>query len=641
MGATAAISAAQTNEPGQGGWLAAISHGAPVAVPGMTCVRIGGDAAAPAMVMYSTNGAEGPSHAAACGCAVAFDGFLYNATELAASLERPDQAANPAAIALLSYQRWGRDFPARLSGRFALFLHDSRSRVALAVRDKAGLYPCFFARAGRDYLVSTDAESLLRHPRVSREINRCAIVDYIADYWPSLSETFYANILRVPPGSMICAEAGAEKVQRYWNLKTVESDTEWLTQEEAQGFDEILVGAVDRSLDCGPSAIFLSGGLDSVSIAALAKDRAVMRGMPRPHALSLAFRDSEANEEERQRAVARQLGLSQDVVPFLDACGPAGFLRGALELSAGMTFPLINLWLACYGELALLGRARGCRAILTGSGGDEWLGVTPFLAGDLMRTLNFAGLQSLWRAMRRSYPRSLPRLARLFFWRVGARAFLREAVIKGLLATSPASLNAIRLRRMLAAAPQWLTPDNALERRLRERVAATQTCPTSEPGPYGMYFSELRLSLDHPLVSWELEESFETGRRLGMEFLHPYWDSEVVEMLWRTPPEILNQGGLTKGLVRGVVAKRFPALGFDEQRKVEVGPFFYRLIAGDAMKVWRDGGGAKALVQLGLADADKLDLEIKTILNSNEHTFFNACKIFDVMNIDRWLRSRI
>jgi asparagine synthase (glutamine-hydrolysing) len=641
MAAAADSIARASGRHDSGRWVAAAGDHSRAEIPGMIRLELGHAGSPPMLTVYAEDVAGGPSRAAADGCAAVFEGSLYHAAELAALLDAPDCAANPAALALRAYRRWGRDFPGELRGRFALLLSDSGRGLVLAARDQTGIHPCFFARAGREYLVSSDAENLLRHPGVSREINRCMVVDYMSDYWPSLSETFYASVRRVPPGSMMCAEGGAEKIHRYWNPRPIESDTQWAADDDVERFDALLVRAIDRSLDRGPAGIYLSGGLDSVSVAAVATDRAAARGMPKPYALSIAFRDSEADEEERQRAVAHKLGLAQEVLPFYDASNPAGFMRGALELAHEMTFPLINMWLARYNDLARLGRAHGCRAILTGSGGDEWLGVTPFLAADLMRSLDFAGLYRLWRITRRSYQRPTLQMARFFLWSAGMRALVREAAIKSLTRVSPASLDAIRWRRMIKAAPRWLTLDAALDRQIRDRVAATQTCPTSDPGPYGMYFAEARLSLDHPLVSWELEETFENGRRLGVEFIHPYWDAELVETLWRTPPALLNHGGRSKGLVRQVVAKRFPALGFERQRKVEVGEYFFQLVARDARAIWREMGGAKALVKLGLADNGKLDLYIDGILGSKEHTFAQACKIFNIMTIDTWLRSRI
>ena len=70
------------------------------------------------------------------------------------------------------------------------------------------------------------------------------------------------------------------------------------------------------------------------------------------------------------------------------------------------------------------------------------------------------------------------------------------------------------------------------------------------------------------------ESIYDEGRRLGAPILSPFQDREVIEFLARTPPELLNAGGRAKGLVRGTLAKRFPAHGFERQKKVGIGNFF-------------------------------------------------------------------
>src|SRR5437588_460285 len=149
----------------------------------------------------------------------------------------------------------------------------------------------------------------------------------------------------------------------------------------------------------------------------------------------------------------------------------------------------MNTWLPAYSELAREGKRRGCRSILTGGGGDEWLNISPFIAADMLRDLNVVGIYRVWRSMCRSFGRSRP-------------------------------------------------------------------------------------ALDHAIVSWEWEELFEVYRRLGMRLLQPFWDPDLIDMLYRTPPLRLISDGRTKGLLRASLGRRFPALGFERQRKVEASSFY-------------------------------------------------------------------
>ena len=110
----------------------------------------------------------------------------------------------------------------------------------------------------------------------------------------------------------------------------------------------------------------------------------------------------------------------------------------------------------------------------------------------------------------------------------------------------------------------------------------------------------MHAGLDHTLTSWELEEQYELGKRLGIRFLHPFWDPDVVEMLYRTPPSILNEGGVSKGLVRGALARRFPALGFERQRKVAATSFYRSLLRREGPSLAGEAGDFPALAELGI-----------------------------------------
>ncbi len=567
--------------------------------------------------------------------------MLYNAGELATRLGMIEHEGDYGALLLRGYEHFGQELLGQLRGIYTLVLWDGDRDTLTAARDRTGAHPCFYARAGQEYLISSSVNALLDHPGVSRQVNRAALVDYIVDTWPSLRETFFAGVNRVPPGSALRLSGSDETIYRYWNPQAVEDDSDWIDEGAAEGFEALLVGATERFLKCGPAGIFLSGGLDSVSVAAIAADLAKGGEFARPWALSMAFRNSEADEEERQRAVAQELQLPQEFLGFQDDRGIEGFLRPTLDLSSKMTFPLLNMWLARYSDLVEIGKQRGCRVILTGTGGDEWLGVSPLLAADMIRGFDFAGFYDLWSMTRRSFQGSALKQAKIWIWRYGLRALIREAAISGLKRRSPASLAAVRRRRLMNSMPSWLTLDSSLRRELGDRIENNETSRTRDPGPYGSYFAEARLSLDHPVVSWELEETFENGRRLGVRYFHPYWDSELVDFLWRTPPSILAAGGRMKGLVRKVVSHRFPALGFESQKKVEIKGLLFSILKREAPALWRERGGPRAFEKLGLIDAKRFDTAFFRFLGSELGTHTKACKLFDLMNMEAWLVNRL
>jgi asparagine synthetase B (glutamine-hydrolysing) len=309
--------------------------------------------------------------------------------------------------------------------------------------------------------------------------------------------------------------------------------------------------------------------------------------------LSLGFPDPACDERERQAAVARDLGLRQHLLGFDEALGSRPLLEQSLELNKTLAAPLLNPWLPPYLALMRCARLDGVQTILTGQGGDEWLCVTQYLAADLIRRGSLIELAQLFNTFRRSYPLPLLPLIRATFWTRG----LRPLVALALHRLMPEARRASRLKRRLAADPVWVSPDRELRAEQRRRAEVTLTNP--DPA-HGFYERELRATAQHG--HWETEEQHEIGRRLGVRFLRPFLDPDVVEMLYRMPPRILNEGGRSKGPLRRMLARRFPALGLERQRKVVASPFYRSLLLRDGPALADKAGNFPALSALGVVD---------------------------------------
>ena len=142
------------------------------------------------------------------------------------------------------------------------------------------------------------------------------------------------------------------------------------------------------------------------------------------------------------------------------------------------------------------------------------------------------------------------------------------------------------------------------------------------------------------MISWELEEMFEVYQRAGVRTLQPFWDPDLVEMLYRTPPFLLIQDGLNKGLVRGSLARRFPKLGFDRQRKIEATTFYASLIYRNASEIWQQSGGLPTLANLEIIDEGRLRPKIERLLASRKEGS-KAHRIWSVLNLETWARAHV
>jgi len=100
----------------------------------------------------------------------------------------------------------------------------------------------------------------------------------------------------------------------------------------------------------------------------------------------------------------------------------------------------------------------------------------------------------------------------------------------------------------------------------------------------------------------------------------------------------LNRHGRSKGLVREVLARRFPGLGLERQ-KVSATDFFRGLLAKEGPHLWRASGGARELARLDIVDGNRLDSRVKDLSDGKNPT--DLYRIWDVLRLEHWLRAQL
>jgi hypothetical protein len=283
--------------------------------------------------------------------------------------------------------------------------------------------------------------------------------------------------------------------------------------------------------------------------------------------------------------------------------------------------------------------------ILTGSGGDDWLTVNSDYMADLMRRGDLVGMVRFARAMLRSYTLSRPAMLRYLLWQAGVRPVLARQTRRALSRVVPDALATYRRHKLLNSqpAPAWIAPDPALRAVLRDRThaQAERILAMPEPaGPYGFYrHTGVAYTFTHPLISLEQEEDHLVGSRLGLQLLHPYWDSDLIQFLCRVPPRLLLAGGREKGLVRQNVAQRFPGLQFARQRKVSASNFFYSTLRREADDFVRRPDALAGLATLGIVDPGSAGQFLTASLASPE--LGTVHRAWELLVLEAWVRPRL
>jgi len=191
-------------------------------------------------------------------------------------------------------------------------------------------------------------------------------------------------------------------------------------------------------------------------------------------------------------------------------------------------------------------------------------------------------------------------------------------------------------RRVFLAPPKWMAPDHGLRQELhrrREKASGPRVKPSGS-----FYVDDGRKALDHPLVSWESEEMFEVYERAGVRVLHPFWDPDLLDLLYRTPPFTLLRDGRNKSLVRRSLTRRFPELGFEQQRKINSLNFYASLIHREGSEAFKKLGRIQALADLGIVDERKLYPQFERVIARRE-TGTSLYRFWNIMNLESWVRT--
>ena len=269
---------------------------------------------------------------------VAHNGEIYNHVELRrelASAAAPFCSATDTEVILRGYARWGDEVVTRLRGMFAFALFDAtpaRPRLVLA-RDRLGIKPLYYYRDGERLVWASEVRALLRSGLVPDEENPEALVRFLQLGSVPAPQTTVKGVMALEAGHCLIVEAGPPEIRRFWDLAaftparggraTPPRRAEAVAQTRALLEDAVglhLVGDV-------PLGVFLSGGIDSSALVALASRRS---GPAAHHALRRVRR------ARLRRGRARATGGSpvQDGPPR-DPAGCAGILRRRPRLLQG------------------------------------------------------------------------------------------------------------------------------------------------------------------------------------------------------------------------------------------------------------------------------------------------------------------
>lgn len=266
--------------------------------------------------------------------------------------------------------RWGVDAALeRIDGMFGLALWDRRERQLTLARDRLGEKPLCWAELPQGGLVfGSTVDGVLTHPDITATVDRDALAGFLRHKAVPDPATIVRGVHKLEPGHVLrFAHGSAPDISRYWALSPAGVAIEPGAPPASKAtMTQLLANSVEQRLVADvPVGVFLSGGVDSTTVTALAA-----RVSPTPvQTFTVAFGDADLDESHRASAVARHLGTDHRVLMASEeqALGLVDRLATAYDEPFGDSSALPTMLLA---QLA----RQEVTVALTGDGGDELFG---------------------------------------------------------------------------------------------------------------------------------------------------------------------------------------------------------------------------------------------------------------------------
>lgn len=302
---------------------------------------------------------------------VRLDGRAELLAELATGNMPIDPQASSEELLLLAWERWGQACLERVIGDYSFGLWDAQEECFWCARDFVGPRPFFYANAGGVFSFSNTLALLREVPEVSGALDEEFLGDFLLEgSSEDAARTIYRDIKRLPPGHVLKFSKGQVDVQRFLKLPIEDALRLKRPEEYIEAYRELLWRAVSDRLPEGSVALYLSGGLDSTSVSAVAAQLAGERGQRgKLKAFTVSwtalFQD---DEPVLANLTAQHLGIAHEILadPTLD------LFEGARTAEVWPPEPSDGLFFT-RARREYLKIAFHSNVVLSGDGGDDVL----------------------------------------------------------------------------------------------------------------------------------------------------------------------------------------------------------------------------------------------------------------------------
>jgi len=298
---------------------------------------------------------------------ITFNGEIYNFRELRTELESEGvvfRTRTDTEVLLRLYERDGQAMVNRLRGMFAFAIWDAARQCAFMARDPLGIKPLYYSTRGGRLAFASEVRALQQAGLAGSDLDADALMRFFESGSVSEPRTLLRDVRCLPAGHSLTWQAGRCEEIRYWQVHFESAPVE-----DAAGITRaaLLDSVRHHFISDVPVGLFLSGGVDSTALAALALET----GMSDLQTFSIGVDDAGLDESGVAARTARHFGTRHHELRLDAAAMAESFPR----FLARMDQPSIDGFNTF--TVAGFARAQGMKVVLSGLGGDEMFGGYP------------------------------------------------------------------------------------------------------------------------------------------------------------------------------------------------------------------------------------------------------------------------
>ncbi len=241
---------------------------------------------------------------------IVFNGEIYNYKEIKKELnEYKFKSTSDTEVIIAAYQKWGLKFINKLNGMFAIAIYDFIEDELILVRDRIGEKPLYYYYSNGDIAFGSELKPIMLYPFFKKNINTEIIAKYLFHGYINAPETIFKETYKIEPGEILIFKNGEVNKKKYWDaiekFSTLRKDPISSYKKAKSELTSLVEDSVNIRMNSDvPLGTFLSGGIDSTLVTAIAQNNS----QSQLKTFSIGFKEKEYNEAVFAKDIAQYLG---------------------------------------------------------------------------------------------------------------------------------------------------------------------------------------------------------------------------------------------------------------------------------------------------------------------------------------------